>query len=75
MINEISLEGIADAARAKMFTCPGCGWTVKTPFGEDDILEHSMMHTKKRHPEMANTPKTELKKMAKDAQGQCGQFD
>jgi hypothetical protein len=32
--------------KMKMFTCPGCGWTVKTPFGEDDIMEHSMMRVR-----------------------------
>ena len=53
--------------KMKKFTCPGCGWTVKTPFGEDDIMEHSMMHAKKHHPEMVNTPKSELKKLIKDA--------
>ena len=53
--------------KMKTFTCPGCGWAVKTPFGEDDITEPSMMHAKKHHPEMVNTPKSELKKMIKDA--------
>lgn len=52
--------------KMKMFTCPGCGWTVKTPFGEDDIMEHSMMHAKKHHPEMVNTPRSELKKLIKE---------
>jgi predicted small metal-binding protein len=50
----------------KMFTCPACRWTVKTPWGEDDLMEHSMMHAKKHHPDMVNTPQAELKKMIKD---------
>ncbi len=49
--------------KMKMLQFPGCGRTIRTPFGEDDILEHSMMHAKKHHPEMANTPKSELEKM------------
>lgn len=53
--------------KMKMFTCPACGWTVKTPFGENDIAEHSMMHAKSHHPEMVNTPKSEIMKMIKDA--------
>jgi predicted small metal-binding protein len=53
-----------------MFTCSGCGWTVKTPFGEADIMEHSMMHAKKHHPEMVNTPKAELARAACSYNGQ-----
>jgi hypothetical protein len=51
----------------KMFTCPACGWTVKTPFGENDIAEHSMLHAKNHHPEMMNMKKEDLMKMVKDA--------
>ena len=52
--------------KMKMMTCPGCGWTIKTPFGEDAIIDHTTMHAKKHHPEMANTPKSELRKLIKD---------
>jgi len=51
----------------KMMTCPGCGWTIKTPFGENDVIEHAMLHAKNHHPEMKNTPKADLMKMIKDA--------
>ncbi len=26
------------------FTCPECGWTRKTPFGAEDIAEHTKLH-------------------------------
>jgi predicted small metal-binding protein len=50
----------------KMMTCP-CGWSVKSPFGEDDVLEHSMLHAKKHHPDMAKMKKEDVMKMIKDA--------
>ncbi|MGA2767218.1 MAG: hypothetical protein ABSF24_02740 [Candidatus Bathyarchaeia archaeon] len=53
--------------KMKMMTCPACGWTVKTPFGENDIAEHSMLHAKNHHPEMMNMKKEDLMKMVKDA--------
>jgi len=53
--------------KMKMFTCPGCGWTVKTPFGENDIAEHAMLHSKNHHPELMNMKKEDLMKMVKDA--------
>ncbi len=53
--------------KMKMFTCPACGWTVKTPWGENDIMDHAMMHSKNHHTEMMNTPKSELMKLIKDA--------
>jgi hypothetical protein len=52
--------------KMKMFTCPGCGWTVKTPFGENDIAEHATLHAKNHHPEMMNMKKEDLMKMVKD---------
>jgi len=51
----------------KMTTCPACGWTVKSPWGENDIMEHVMLHAKNHHPEMKNTPKADIMKMIKDA--------
>ena len=31
------------------FTCPECGWTIKTPFGRQDIEEHTTIHMQKHH--------------------------
>lgn len=53
--------------KMKMTTCPACGWTVKSPFGENDIVEHVMLHAKNHHPEMMNAKKEDIKKMIKDA--------
>ena len=39
----------------KTFTCPACGWTVKSPWGEDDIVEHANLHSKNHHPDMPMT--------------------
>jgi predicted small metal-binding protein len=39
----------------KSFTCPACGWTVKSPWGDDDVLEYAQMHGKKRHADMPMT--------------------
>jgi hypothetical protein len=52
--------------KMKMMVCP-YGWTVKSPWGEDDIVEHAQMHAKRHHPKMANTKKEEIKKMIKEA--------
>ena len=53
--------------KMKMMTCPECGCTVKTPWGENDILDHAMLHAKNHHPEMMKHDKADLKKMIKDA--------
>jgi len=68
-IDKFTREGgdIVSKGKMKMMSCPGCGWTVKTPFGEEDIIEHASMHARKHHSEIATTPKSELKKMIKDA--------
>lgn len=39
----------------KSFTCPVCGWMVKSPLGEDDIVEHASMHGKEYHADMPMT--------------------
>jgi hypothetical protein len=31
------------------FTCPECGWTVKTPFGKEDAAQHVALHVDKHH--------------------------
>jgi len=53
--------------KMKMMTCPACGWTVKTPFSENDIVEHAMLHAKNHHPEMMNMKREDIAKMIKDA--------
>jgi hypothetical protein len=42
----------------KTYTCSKCGWTLKTPFGEDDIAEHSKLHIQKYHSTPAADEKT-----------------
>jgi len=42
----------AGAAKAKQFTCPSCGWSVTTPFGENDLTKHVTMHKENHHPDM-----------------------
>ena len=52
----------------KTFTCPKCGWTMKTPFGDADIAEHSKLHIAKYHGDMvtrARVSKAELIKLQK----------
>jgi predicted small metal-binding protein len=36
----------------KTFTCPACGWTVKSPWGENDVADHANLHSKNHHPEI-----------------------
>ena len=43
----------------KGFTCPACGWNVKTTLGENDILDH-VEHTPKK--DFAELIKDELQK-------------
>lgn len=33
------------------FTCPECGWIIKTPFGAEDAAEHTKLHIEKHHNE------------------------
>lgn len=51
----------------KMMTCPACGWSIKTPFGENDIVEHAMLHSKNHHPDMMSMKREDIMKMIKDA--------
>jgi predicted small metal-binding protein len=54
-------------SKMKTTTCPECGWTVKSPWGENDVIDHVMLHAKNYHPEMLKHSKEDLKKMIKDA--------
>ena len=48
----------------KSFTCPVCGWMVKSPWGENDIIDHANLHSKNHHPDMPMS-KDEINKMIK----------
>jgi hypothetical protein len=51
-----------------LFTCPECGFTVKTPFGAEDAAEHVKLHIDKHHNEKvarARISKSELIKLQK----------
>jgi hypothetical protein len=48
------------------FTCPICGFIVKTPFGPEDAALHIKLHAEKHHNEpvlRARISKTELIKL------------
>ncbi len=48
------------------YTCPKCGWTIKTPFGAEDAAEHTKLHTDKHHSDKtakARITKSELIKL------------
>jgi len=52
----------------KTFTCPKCGWTIKTPFGDEDNADHIKLHNAKHHSEddkvtRARISKSELIKL------------
>jgi hypothetical protein len=34
-------------AELRMTICPECEWTVKSPWGENDEIDHAMLHAKK----------------------------
>lgn len=53
--------------KMKISTCPECGFTVKSPWGENDVIDHIMLHAKNHHPEMLKHDKADMKKMIKDA--------
>jgi hypothetical protein len=40
---------------------------VKSPWGENDVIDHMMLHAKNHHPEMLKHSKEDMKKMIKDA--------
>jgi len=50
-----------------MVTCPACGWQLKTPKGEDDVVKHVRLHAQDYHPEMRNARREEIVKMIKEA--------
>ena len=48
----------------KSFTCPACGWMVKSPWGENDLTDHIKLHSKNHHPDMKMSQE-EINKMIK----------
>jgi predicted small metal-binding protein len=58
---------LVSKGKTKTMTCPECGWIVKSPWGENDVVDHMMLHAKKHHPYMLKHRKEDMKKMIKDA--------
>jgi hypothetical protein len=50
---------LSETARPASFTCPICGWTVKSPFGKEDVDEHVVAHNAKHH---GKTPRARISK-------------
>jgi hypothetical protein len=50
---------------AASFTCPVCGWMVKSPFGQEDVDEFVATHNAKHHEKTlrAKISKSELIKL------------
>ena len=38
------------------FTCPVCGFSVKTPFGAEDAAEHVKLHAERHHNDKSTSP-------------------
>jgi len=53
-------------AKMKMAECPACGWAIKTPKGEDDVVKHVRIHAEDYHPEMKGVSRQEIVKMIKE---------
>jgi hypothetical protein len=52
--------------RSATFTCPICGFTIKTPFGPEDVPEHVKLHAERHHNDKvtrARISKSELIKL------------
>jgi hypothetical protein len=52
--------------RSATYTCPVCGFSVKTPFGAEDAAEHIKLHADKHHNDRvtrARISKSELIKL------------
>ena len=53
-------------AQNASFTCPVCGFSIKTPFGVEDAAEHIKLHADKHHNDRvirARISKSELIKL------------
>lgn len=51
--------------KMKVAVCPEDGFTVKSPFGQEDVIKHLRLHAE-HHPEMKNVKPDEFAKMIKD---------
>jgi hypothetical protein len=61
-------EKKSEPVKMRTFTCPICGWTVTSPFGDDDIIDHAILHSKNHHSGLLTKSNAEAaKKRIKDA--------
>lgn len=60
---------VSEPKKMRSFTCPTCGWTVISPFGDDDIMEDVILHSKNHHSGGVTQSNAEtVKKRIKDVQ-------
>lgn len=52
---------------AKQLTGPVCGFTVITPHGEEELMNHVGMHEEDEHPDMQMTP-DQVKSLVKNVE-------
>ena len=52
--------------KMRSFTCPICGWTVTSPFGDDDIMNDVILHSKNHHGGVDQSNYDTVKKRIKD---------
>ncbi len=58
---------VDEPKKMRSFTCPTCGWTVISPFGDDDIIDHAVLHSKNHHSGLLTQSNAEsVKKRIKD---------
>jgi hypothetical protein len=60
--------GFMSKPETASFTCPECGFTLKTPFGKEDAAQHVTLHIDKHHNTSvfkARISKSELIKLQK----------
>jgi hypothetical protein len=50
---------------AKRFTCPECGWTVQSVKGQENMMQHLIIHRNEHHDDM-RWSEEDLKSMMKD---------
>jgi hypothetical protein len=50
-------------AKMKVAVCPAEGFTIKSPYGEEDVIKHLRLHAELHHPDMKNVKDEELMKM------------
>ncbi len=50
MVSVLIYEGL----EMKEYECKLCGFRVRSPVDEDDVVEHIKLHVEKHHPEWEN---------------------